>query len=180
MEKIKKELPPADKENARFKWKMNLKDTRNQDFIIGYSKFIGNPEASEPFAVFKSKIIMLHTKGYIDKCNSIEFYNNQTLELLVILKHDKFDLAPKLIATPQSVFLTDFYEYRRKNQDMKNLLSPKIGFSKDQYLNIENLGKEASENRLTEYLRSLAAMGFERNQVERFKFEYEQKYRRFS
>jgi len=88
MEKTSKRLPAADKENARFKWKITLFDSSVQPFIIGYSKFVGNPEASEPLAVFKSKIIMLHTKGYIDKSTRIDFYDNQTLELLVVLKKE--------------------------------------------------------------------------------------------
>jgi len=177
--KTMKKLPPADKENARFRWKINLIDTSVQPFVMGYSKFVGNPEASEALAVFKSKIIMLHSKGWIDKATRIDFYNNQTLELLVVLKRESFDINPRLIATAESVFLSDFYKTRANNESMKELLSPKIGFSKDEYLNIDMLGK-ANEHRLHEYQKSLLAMGFERNTVEKFRYEWKNKYQKFS
>lgn len=167
--------------HSTYYWTINLDPlhpANKVDKLNGYSKKVGEHEATDKDYLLKRKIVNLFLNGYRTRAKSIEFY--KSTEFLIDKKRD-----PKiLILYPESYeipelnhdvifkthghFLKDLYQAIKDNRDLKNLLpTSRRPKSLDSYLKVENYQFKHSHEMYAHATRCLR-MDFPQGLVEDF------------
>lgn len=181
----------ADKIYSTYWWEIYLDHNHERNWnkkvemLTGYSKFQNHDEAKDKNQMLMTKVLMLATNGYFERCKYIIMYKR--IGNLVDKSKDKiiFTLKPKDYILPTEnigqnpelvTFLTNLYDHIKTGKNIRNLLpKSQAKFSKDEYFQIER-HSFPSHRHLYNWAEKMIKDGHSFLQVQNFVVKYTEKF----